>query len=93
MVPAVGRAGPARLTAGFEQFGRLDLWDHQQVHGDLRPMSSAELISLAEQIKLTGRGGAAFPFRPLGRPRAPMDGSQCRPVGAHPKELGSPRSW
>ncbi|MFC0527003.1 ferredoxin [Phytohabitans kaempferiae] len=62
MVPAVGRAGPARLTAGFEQFGRLDLWDHQQVHGDLRPMSSAELISLAEQIKLTGRGGAAFPF-------------------------------
>jgi NADH:ubiquinone oxidoreductase subunit F (NADH-binding)/ferredoxin len=62
MVPAVGRAGPARLTAGFEQFGRLDLWDHQQVHGDLRPMSSSELISLAEQIKLTGRGGAAFPF-------------------------------
>lgn len=61
-VPAVGRAGPARVTAGFEEFGRLDLYEHQEVHGDLRPMTAAELMSLAEQIKLTGRGGAGFPF-------------------------------
>ncbi|WP_173079596.1 NADH-quinone oxidoreductase subunit NuoF family protein [Phytohabitans rumicis] len=94
MVPAVGRAGPARLTAGFEQFGRLDLYDHQQVHGDLRPMSSADLISLAEQIKLTGRGGAAFPF--ARKVRAVIDSAmrQDKPIVVVVNATeGEPAAW
>jgi NADH:ubiquinone oxidoreductase subunit F (NADH-binding)/ferredoxin len=61
-VPAVLRAGPARLTAGFDQFRRLDLRTHQAVHGPMHPLSLDELVELAAQIQLTGRGGAAFPF-------------------------------
>lgn len=93
-VPAVGRAGPARLTAGFEQFGRLDLWDHQQVHGDLRPMSIAELISLAEQVRLAGRGGAGFPF--ARKVRAVVDSSrkQGKPVVVVVNATeGEPAAW
>jgi NADH:ubiquinone oxidoreductase subunit F (NADH-binding)/ferredoxin len=61
-VPAVLRAGPARLTAGFDQYRRLDLRAHQSVHGPMRPLSVDELIELAERIHLLGRGGAGFPF-------------------------------
>jgi NADH:ubiquinone oxidoreductase subunit F (NADH-binding)/ferredoxin len=50
------------LTAGFDQFRRLDLRAHQSVHGPMRPLSIDELIELAEQIHLLGRGGAGFPF-------------------------------
>jgi NADH:ubiquinone oxidoreductase subunit F (NADH-binding)/ferredoxin len=61
-VPAVQRVGPARLTAGFDQARRLDSRAHLAVHGPLPPLSLTELVTLAEQIRLTGRGGAAFPF-------------------------------
>src|SRR5436309_1914356 len=61
-VPTVRRIGPGRLTAGFDRFTRLDLRSHQAVHGGLQPLSSMELVNLAEAIQLCGRGGAAFPF-------------------------------
>jgi NADH:ubiquinone oxidoreductase subunit F (NADH-binding)/ferredoxin len=62
MVPPVGCIGTGRLTAGFGEFGRLDLWAHQQVHGDYPGLSVDDIISLADAIKLKGRGGAGFPF-------------------------------
>ncbi|MEV6928732.1 ferredoxin [Dactylosporangium sp. NPDC051485] len=39
-----------------------DLRAHRQVHGPVGPLSQRALIELAEGIKLTGRGGAGFPF-------------------------------
>ncbi|MFG2043416.1 NADH-ubiquinone oxidoreductase-F iron-sulfur binding region domain-containing protein [Dactylosporangium sp. NPDC048998] len=61
-VPTVLALGPARLTAGLDRAERLDLRDHLRVHGPVGPLSQRTLIELAEDIKLTGRGGAGFPF-------------------------------
>ncbi|WP_213450273.1 NADH-quinone oxidoreductase subunit NuoF family protein [Rhizomonospora bruguierae] len=61
-VPPVTSVGAPRLTAGFAEFGRLDLRDHEEVHGDFGPLTVAELMQLAELIQLRGRGGAGFPF-------------------------------
>ena len=38
-LPQVVCVGPARLTAGFREFGRLDLWAQSEVHGDPAPIS------------------------------------------------------
>lgn len=61
-VPPVACVGEARLTAGFAEFGRLDLPAHEEVHGPLGPMEPANLLRLAEGAQLRGRGGAGFPF-------------------------------
>jgi NADH:ubiquinone oxidoreductase subunit F (NADH-binding)/ferredoxin len=61
-VPTVLAIGPARLTAGLDRAERLDLRDHQEVHGPIGPLSKRSLIELSEDINLTGRGGAGFPF-------------------------------
>jgi NADH:ubiquinone oxidoreductase subunit F (NADH-binding)/ferredoxin len=61
-VTAVGCLGPARLTAGLDAFDRLDLWAQSEVHGDLELLSYPDLVRLADQIRLLGRGGAGFPF-------------------------------
>ncbi|WBB67031.1 NADH-quinone oxidoreductase subunit NuoF family protein [Micromonospora sp. WMMD812] len=61
-VPPVACVGEPRLTAGFAEFGRLDLAAHEQVHGPVGPMEPASLLRLAEGIQLKGKGGAGFPF-------------------------------
>ena len=61
-VPVATALGPARLTAGFDRFRRLDLRAHRRVHPPLEPHDLARLIALAREIGLTGRGGAGFPF-------------------------------
>jgi NADH:ubiquinone oxidoreductase subunit F (NADH-binding)/ferredoxin len=61
-VTAVGCIGPARLTAGFDAYRRLDLWAQTEVYGDLDLVSYGELVRIADQIRLQGRGGAGFPF-------------------------------
>ncbi|MBX6356867.1 MAG: ferredoxin [Micromonosporaceae bacterium] len=61
-VTSVGCIGPARLTAGFDTYKRLDLWAQSEVYGDLNLLSYGELVELADQIRLRGRGGAGFPF-------------------------------
>ncbi|GAA3449502.1 NADH-quinone oxidoreductase subunit NuoF family protein [Dactylosporangium matsuzakiense] len=61
-VPTVLSIGPARLTAGLDRAERLDLRAHQQVHGPIGPLSLRAMLELAEDIRLTGRGGAGFPF-------------------------------
>ncbi|MGB2567947.1 NADH-ubiquinone oxidoreductase-F iron-sulfur binding region domain-containing protein [Micromonospora citrea] len=61
-VPPVACIGEPRLTAGFAEFGRLDLVAHEMVHGPIGPMEPANLLRLAESIQLKGKGGAGFPF-------------------------------
>src|SRR4051812_18392136 len=61
-VPPVACVGEPRLTAGFAEFGRLDLAAHEEVHGPIGPMEPAQLLRLAEGIQLKGKGGAGFPF-------------------------------
>ena len=61
-VPPVRHLGTPRLTAGLDDYGRLDLRAHHEVHGGLRALSAAELVELAGSIRLHGRGGAGFPF-------------------------------
>ncbi|MEU5527042.1 NADH-ubiquinone oxidoreductase-F iron-sulfur binding region domain-containing protein [Micromonospora chersina] len=61
-VPPVACVGEPRLTAGFAEFGRLDLLAHEEVHGPIGPVEPAALLRLAEAIDLKGKGGAGFPF-------------------------------
>ena len=61
-MPPVACFDEPRLTAGFEQFGRLDLRAHEEVHGPINPLSAASLLKLAEGVELKGKGGAGFPF-------------------------------
>ncbi len=60
-VTVSGIGGP-RLTLGFDRFDRLDIDRHLAVHGKLRAPGLDELIRMAEQVDLRGRGGAGFPF-------------------------------
>ncbi|MFC7546105.1 NADH-ubiquinone oxidoreductase-F iron-sulfur binding region domain-containing protein [Plantactinospora sp. GCM10030261] len=62
VLPPVACFGEPRLTAGFDEFGSLDLAAHEEVHGPLEPLTINTLLRLAEEIRLTGRGGAGFPF-------------------------------
>jgi NADH:ubiquinone oxidoreductase subunit F (NADH-binding)/ferredoxin len=82
------------LTAGFDHFRRLDLRVHQSVHGPMRQLSLEELIELAEQIQLTGRGGAGFPFSR--KVRAVVESARRRLTGTvvvvNATE-GEPASW
>jgi NADH:ubiquinone oxidoreductase subunit F (NADH-binding)/ferredoxin len=60
-VPPVIRIGQARVTAGLDRHARLDLAAHRAEFGDLPVLTATELIQIAEQVDLRGRGGAAFP--------------------------------
>ncbi|TDD73703.1 NADH-quinone oxidoreductase subunit NuoF family protein [Actinomadura rubrisoli] len=59
---AVANIGGPRLTLGFDRFDRLDLDRHLAVHGKLRVPALDDLVRMAEQVDLRGRGGAGFPF-------------------------------
>ena len=93
-VPPVTSIGIPRITAGFDEYGRLDLLAHQEVHGGFAALSSGELIGLADRIELRGRGGAGFPF--ARKVRAVLD--SCRrqdlpPVVVVNATEGEPASW
>ena len=93
-VPPVLTVGVPRLTAGLDEYGRLDLDAHRRVHGGLPALTAGELIALAEAIDLRGRGGAGFPF--AGKARAVLD--SCRRNSAPPVIVvnateGEPASW
>ncbi|HYN93767.1 MAG TPA: NADH-ubiquinone oxidoreductase-F iron-sulfur binding region domain-containing protein [Pilimelia sp.] len=86
--------GIPRLTAGFEAFGRLDLRAHHLVHGDVAPLSIGELTSLAEDIKLRGRGGAGFPFaRKVAAVLDSCDRQDLPPVIVVNATEGEPAAW
>jgi NADH:ubiquinone oxidoreductase subunit F (NADH-binding)/ferredoxin len=61
-VPTIMRIGAARMTAGLDRMGRLDLAAHTEIFGPLPRMSAQQLIDMASQVDLRGQGGAAFPF-------------------------------
>ena len=61
-VPTIMRIGAARMTAGLDRMGRLDLAAHTEIFGPLPRMSAEQLMDLAAQVDLRGQGGAAFPF-------------------------------
>src|ERR1044072_9144902 len=93
-VPPVTSIGVPRITAGMDEYGRLDLLAHQEVHGGFAALSSRELIGLADRIELRGRGGAGFPFARKGR--AVLD--SCRRQALPPVIVvngteGEPPSW
>ncbi|MEU8994253.1 NADH-ubiquinone oxidoreductase-F iron-sulfur binding region domain-containing protein [Streptomyces caniferus] len=61
-VPTLASFGPPRLLAGLDEVPRLDRVAHLSRHGSLPQLNSTELVALAEDIDLRGRGGAGFPF-------------------------------
>jgi len=61
-VPQVMCIGQARMTAGLDRMDRIDLASHYQVFGSLPRLTASQLVDMAEQVDLRGRGGAAFPF-------------------------------
>jgi NADH:ubiquinone oxidoreductase subunit F (NADH-binding)/ferredoxin len=60
-VPETLCIGQARLTAGLDRLERIDLSAYQSIFGKLPRLTADELITMAEQVDLRGRGGAAFP--------------------------------
>ncbi|WP_319726459.1 NADH-ubiquinone oxidoreductase-F iron-sulfur binding region domain-containing protein [Streptomyces sp. MB09-01] len=54
--------GAPRLLAGLDQAPRLDRVAHLTTHGSLPRYRPDELVDLADNIDLRGRGGAGFPF-------------------------------
>ncbi|MCB5182807.1 NADH-quinone oxidoreductase subunit NuoF family protein [Streptomyces antimicrobicus] len=61
-LPVLGSVGPPRLLAGLDTAARLDRVSHLTVHGALPRHRPDELVDLAQNIDLRGRGGAGFPF-------------------------------
>ncbi|WP_030376418.1 NADH-quinone oxidoreductase subunit NuoF family protein [Streptomyces rimosus] len=62
VVPALAAVGPPRLLAGLDGAERLDRVAHLTRHGSPPDLSASELVALAEDTGLRGRGGAGFPF-------------------------------
>jgi NADH:ubiquinone oxidoreductase subunit F (NADH-binding)/ferredoxin len=60
-VPETLSIGGARLTAGLDRLKQVDLAAYQSIFGKLPRLTSDQLIAMAEQVDLRGRGGAAFP--------------------------------
>jgi NADH:ubiquinone oxidoreductase subunit F (NADH-binding)/ferredoxin len=100
--PAVPEAfciGQPRLTAGLDRLRRIDRAGYQTVFGQVPRLTAEQLISMAEQVDLRGRGGAAFPVaRKLSgvldaaraRKRAPIvvvNGSEGEPGSAKDRML------
>ncbi|MDK1473319.1 NADH-ubiquinone oxidoreductase-F iron-sulfur binding region domain-containing protein [Streptomyces sp. 549] len=62
VTPSVMSIGPPRLLAGLDEVSRMDRVRHLTVHGSLPELRANEVVELAENIDLRGRGGAGFPF-------------------------------
>ncbi|MFI1198790.1 NADH-ubiquinone oxidoreductase-F iron-sulfur binding region domain-containing protein [Streptomyces sp. NPDC020883] len=60
--PTLTSVGPPRLLAGLDELPRLDRVAHLTLHGQPPPLTAQELVALAENTDLRGRGGAGFPF-------------------------------
>lgn len=60
-VPETLCIGQARLTAGLDRMQQIDLAAYQSIFGKLPRLTADQLIAMAQQVDLRGRGGAAFP--------------------------------
>jgi len=58
----VVQIGTPRLTSGLDRMFRLDLAAHLEIHGPFPRLTFRQLMAMAEQVDLRGRGGAAFPL-------------------------------
>jgi hypothetical protein len=54
--------GPPRLTAGLNEMRRLDLAASRKVFWDVPDLTADDLVTMAAEVDLRGRGGAAFPL-------------------------------
>ncbi len=54
--------GAPRLLAGLDRHATLDHSTHLAVHGALPHLDRARLTALLDDVALSGRGGAGFPF-------------------------------
>lgn len=65
-VPSLSSFGPPRLLAGLGTGAgwtrRLERVGHLTVHGSMPELRLEEVVALAENTDLRGRGGAGFPF-------------------------------
>jgi NADH:ubiquinone oxidoreductase subunit F (NADH-binding)/ferredoxin len=94
LVPTVLAIGPARLTAGLDRAERLDLDSHLAVHGPVGPLSQRGLIELCDAIRLTGRGGAGFPFaKKLAAVATAVDRRMLAPIVVVNATEGEPAAW
>ena len=92
--PVVRYLGEPRLTAGIARYGRLDLRAHQEVHGGLPALSATELVDLAADIRLHGRGGAGFLFaRKVGSVLEAVHRRGLPPALVVNATEGEPPSW
>ena len=66
--------GEPRVFRGFDTRSRVPYADHARLHGPLPRLDEATLTAWCDAVRLTGRGGAAFPvarkLRALRRGRA-----------------------
>jgi len=60
-VPDVFTIGQPRLTAGLDRLTRIDRAAYRQVFGPVPRRSAQQLIKMASEVDLRGRGGAGFP--------------------------------
>jgi NADH:ubiquinone oxidoreductase subunit F (NADH-binding)/ferredoxin len=92
-LPAVMRVGQARTTAGLDRHARLDLATHRAEFGPLPALTATDLIAIADQVDLRGRGGAAFPVaRKLRAVQAATRGGKRRAVVVVNAAEGEPGS-
>lgn len=96
--PVAGTAsyviGEARLLAGVQSYGRLDAGAHLAVHGALPVLDREHLQRWCADVRLLGRGGAAFPVsRKLeslprgGAVAVVVNGSESEPASAKDRVL------
>ena len=67
-VPDTFCIGQPRLTAGLDRLRRIDRAGYQTVFGKVPRLTAEQLISMAEQVDLRGRGGRRFRWRASSRP-------------------------
>jgi NADH:ubiquinone oxidoreductase subunit F (NADH-binding)/ferredoxin len=78
----------------MDRFERLDLAAHREVHGPVGPLSQRGLMELTDAIRLTGRGGAGFPFsRKLRAVVQSVDRRMLSPVVVVNATEGEPAAW
>src|SRR6202167_2188404 len=84
--------GPPRLTASLNQMRRLDLAASRRVFWDVPDLTADDLVTMAAQVDLRGRGGAAFPLadkiaavqEAARRPRVPAGRKDAGRAGGRP---------
>jgi NADH:ubiquinone oxidoreductase subunit F (NADH-binding) len=85
--------GTPRLLADLDRYATIDHATHLAVHGPLPYADRARLISLLEDVALTGRGGAGFPFAaklramPRGHGTVIVNGSESEPASFKDRTL------